>query len=62
MAGALAMLAFAAGTVPGLTAVALLGRFFGCQHGPWAQRLAGFTLLGNAALLAGMAAQAVLAA
>jgi sulfite exporter TauE/SafE len=34
MAGALAMLAFAAGTVPGLTAVALLGRFFGRQHGP----------------------------
>jgi sulfite exporter TauE/SafE len=61
MAGALAMLAFVAGTVPGLTAVALLGRFFGRRHGRWVQRLAGLALLGNAALLAAMAAQAVLA-
>jgi len=61
LAGALAMLAFVAGTVPGLTAVALLGRFFGRRHGAWVQRLAGLALLANAALLAAMAAQAVLA-
>lgn len=61
MAGALAMLAFVVGTVPGLTAVALLGRFFGRRHGPWIQCLAGLALLANAVLLAAMAAQAVLA-
>jgi len=35
LAGALAMLAFVAGTMPALMGVALLGRLFGRRSGPW---------------------------
>ncbi len=55
LAGALAMAAFVLGTLPALTGVALLGRFFGRRHGG-AMRLAGGVLfLVNAAVLAAMA-------
>lgn len=55
LGGALAMLAFVAGTMPALMGVALLGRFFGRRAGP-GMRMAGaalFTL--NGVMLAAMA-------
>jgi len=55
LAGAIAMLAFVAGTVPALTAVALLGRFFGRRCGPGLRVLGGIALLLNAAVLVALA-------
>lgn len=55
LGGALAMVAFVAGTMPALMGVALLGRFFGRRAGP-SMRMAGaalFTL--NGVMLAAMA-------
>lgn len=55
LGGALAMLAFVAGTVPALVGVALLGRFFGRRAGP-GMRLAGAALFAlNGTVLAAMA-------
>ncbi|UPY37471.1 sulfite exporter TauE/SafE family protein [Sediminicoccus sp. KRV36] len=55
LAGGLAMLAFVAGTMPGLIGVALLGRFFGKAIGPSWRVLGGLLFLLNAAVLAGLA-------
>lgn len=55
LAGALAMLAFVAGTVPALTGVALLGRFFGRRFGPRLRLIGGLALLFNAAVLVALA-------
>lgn len=55
LGGALVMAAFAAGTVPALVGVALLGRFFGRRAGP-GMRLAGAALFAlNGVMLAAMA-------
>jgi sulfite exporter TauE/SafE len=55
LAGALAMIAFVAGTVPAMIGVALLGRFFGRRNGP-AFRIAGIALFAlNGAVLTAMA-------
>ncbi len=57
LAGGLAMAAFALGTVPALTGVALLGRFFGRRFGPRLATVSGIALALNAGLLAAMAAR-----
>jgi hypothetical protein len=55
LGGALAMVAFVAGTVPALVGVALLGRFFGRRAGP-GLRIAGAALFAlNGVMLAAMA-------
>jgi sulfite exporter TauE/SafE len=55
LGGALAMMAFAGGTVPALVGVALLGRFFGRRAGP-GMRAAGAALFAlNGVMLAAMA-------
>lgn len=55
LGGALAMVAFVAGTVPALVGVALLGRFFGRRAGP-GMRTAGAALFAlNGVMLAAMA-------
>ncbi|HYF07745.1 MAG TPA: sulfite exporter TauE/SafE family protein [Acetobacteraceae bacterium] len=55
LGGALAMMAFVAGTVPAMVGVALLGRFFGRRNGP-ALRLAGTVLFAlNGGVLTAMA-------
>lgn len=59
LAGALAMLAFVAGTVPALTGVAALGGFFGRRFGPHLRRLGAFALVMNAVLLLALAARVV---
>ena len=53
--GALAMLAFVAGTIPALGAIALLGRFFGRRIGPRLGLVAALLLLLNGGVLAGLA-------
>ena len=53
--GAAAMAAFAIGTVPGLAAVAWIGRLAGRRWGAAAERAAPLLMLLNAALLAGFA-------
>jgi len=60
LAGLLAMLAFVAGTMPALSGVGLLGRFFGRAVGPgW--RVAGAMLFAlNGVVLLGLAARLVL--
>jgi sulfite exporter TauE/SafE len=55
LAGALSMLAFVLGTIPALTAVALLGRFFARRLGPGLRTASALALLVNAALLAALA-------
>ena len=55
LGGAIAMMAFAGGTVPALVGVALLGRFFGRRAGP-GMRAAGAALFAlNGVMLAAMA-------
>jgi sulfite exporter TauE/SafE len=55
LGGALAMVAFVAGTMPALMGVALLGRFFGRRAGP-GMRVAGAALFAlNGVMLAAMA-------
>lgn len=59
LGGALAMLAFVAGTMPALMGVALLGRFFGRRAGP-GMRMAGAALFAlNGIMLAAMAVRVV---
>lgn len=59
LGGALAMLAFVAGTMPALMGVALLGRFFGRRAGP-GMRVAGAALFAlNGVMLAAMAVRVV---
>ncbi len=59
LGGALAMLAFVAGTVPALVGVALLGRFFGRRAGP-GMRVAGAALFAlNGVMLGAMAVRLV---
>lgn len=55
LAGGLAMLAFVAGTVPALSGVALLGRFFGQAVGPAWRVVGALLFLLNATVLAGLA-------
>ncbi len=56
LAGALSMLAFVLGTVPGLTGVALLGRLFGRRRGPWLRMASAALFSINGFVLLGMAA------
>jgi sulfite exporter TauE/SafE len=55
LAGALAMLAFAAGTAPALMGVALLGRFFGRRHGGALRVVSACALLLNSGVLTALA-------
>ncbi|WP_165585532.1 sulfite exporter TauE/SafE family protein [Roseococcus sp. SYP-B2431] len=55
LAGAIAMLAFVAGTVPALTGVAVLGRFFGRRFGRGLRVLGGIALVANAGVLLALA-------
>ncbi len=55
LAGAIAMLAFVAGTAPALTGVALLGRFFGRRFGAGLRLFGGIALVANAAVLLALA-------
>ncbi|MBS7813734.1 urease accessory protein UreH domain-containing protein [Roseococcus pinisoli] len=59
LAGALAMLAFVAGTVPGLTGVSVLGSFFGRRFGARLRLFGALALLVNAALLLALALRVV---
>lgn len=54
LAGGLALLAFVAGTMPGLSGVALLGGFFARAIGPGWRALGGLLFLLNALVLAGL--------
>lgn len=59
VAGALAMAAFAAGTMPGLVLVGLFGHLAGWKFRRWQQRAAPYLLLLNALLLGGLAVRVV---
>lgn len=59
LGGALAMAAFAAGTVPALVGIGLAGAFFGRRFLPAARAIAAPMLVVNAAVLAVLAARAV---
>jgi sulfite exporter TauE/SafE len=61
VAGAAAMLAFVLGTVPGLAAAGLLGRFLLRRAGPWLRPVSGAVFLLNALLLGGLSVGAALA-
>ncbi|MCA3395927.1 MAG: sulfite exporter TauE/SafE family protein, partial [Roseomonas sp.] len=55
LGGALAMVSFVAGTIPALIGVALLGRFFGKDHGPLMRGLAAGLFVLNGVVLMVMA-------
>ena len=55
LAGALAMAAFVAGTVPALVGLALLGRIFRRQAEPWLRRIAPWLYVFNAMVLLALA-------
>ncbi|MFC7473365.1 sulfite exporter TauE/SafE family protein [Dankookia sp. GCM10030260] len=55
LAGGLAMIAFVLGTVPALTGVALLGRFFARRQGPWMRKAGGALFALNGVVLLAMA-------
>jgi sulfite exporter TauE/SafE len=55
LAGGLGMMAFVLGTVPALTGVALLGRFFSRWQGPWTRRAGGALFGLNGVVLLAMA-------
>lgn len=57
LAGGLGMLAFVLGTVPALTGVALLGRFFARWQGPWTRAVGGGLFALNGVVLLAMAAR-----
>lgn len=59
LAGALAMAAFAAGTVPGLVLVGIFGHLAGWRFRQWQQRAGPYLLLFNALLLGGLAVRVV---
>ncbi len=55
LAGAISMAAFASGTIPALALLAVIGRFFGRQAGPLAERLRPFLFGLNAIILTALA-------
>ncbi len=60
LAGAISMAAFALGTVPALILLAIIGRFFGRQAGPLAEKLRPFLFGLNAVILTGLAVRIML--
>lgn len=59
LAGAFAMAAFAAGTIPGLVLVGIFGHLAGWRFRQWQQRAGPYLLLFNALLLGGLAVRVV---